>query len=104
MSSDEVKVKAKETLKNAKELLKAVRTSVHAELERTAPRVVNTLDRSFDKASRSLSDTLTVIDKKTGKDQLELLKAYRSFLQKQTEIIQTRISNLEGAPQKAEPR
>ena len=36
-----------------------------------------------------------VIDKKTGKEQLELLKVYRSFMQKQTEIVQARIADLE---------
>ena len=104
MSSGEVKAKAKETLKSATELLRAVKESVHAELEKTAPRVVNTLDKSFDKASRGLSDTLGVIDRKTGKEQLELLKAYGSFLQKQTEMIQSRISDLEREYPKAESK
>jgi DnaJ-domain-containing protein 1 len=103
MSSDEVQAKARETLRSMKELLKAVKTSAHRELEKNAPKVVNTLDRSFEKASNSLTDTLGVIDKKTTKEQLELLKAYRSFLQKQTQMIQTKITSLEREP-KAEPK
>lgn len=95
MSSEEVKAKAKETLRNVGELLKAVTESVDAELKKNAPMVANTLDRSFDTASRSLADTLRVIDRRTGKEQLELLKAYRSFIQKQAEIVQGRISDLE---------
>jgi len=95
MSSQEVKTKAKETLRSVKELLKAVTESVDAELKKNAPKVASTLDRSFETASKSLTDTLGVIDKKTGKEQLELLKAYRSFIQKQAEIVQGRISGLE---------
>jgi hypothetical protein len=96
MSSEDVKAKAKETLRSVRELLKAVTDSVDAELKRNVPRVANTLDRSFEKASKSLTDTLVVIDKKTAKEQLELLKAYRSFIQKQAEIVQGRITDLEG--------
>ena len=95
MSSEEVKAKAKETLRSVRELLQAVTESVDAELKKNAPKVANTLDRSFDTASKILVDTLGVIDRKTGKEQLELLKAYRSFIQKQTEIVQGRISDLE---------
>ena len=95
MSSKEVKAKAKETLKSVRELLEAVTESVDAELRKNAPRVADTLDRSFETASKSLTDTLGVIDRKTGKEQLELLKAYRSFIQKQAEIVQGRISDLE---------
>ena len=100
MSSGEVKAKARETLKSAKELLKAVKESVDAELKKSAPRVATALDRSFDRASKGLTDTLKVIDKKTGKEQLELLKAYRSFIQMQGEIVQGRIADLEkGEPE-----
>lgn len=95
MSSEEVKAKAKETLRSVEELLKAVTNSVDAELKKNAPRVANTLDRSFDTASKSLTDALGVIDRRTAKEQLELLKAYRSFIQKQEEIVQGRISDLE---------
>ena len=97
MSSEEVKAKAKETLRSVKELLKTVTEGVDAELKKNAPRVANTLDRSFETASKSLTDTLGVIDRKTGKEQLELLKAYKSFIQKQAEILQGRISDLEHA-------
>jgi len=97
MSSEEVKAKAKETLRSVKELLKTVTESADAELKKNAPRVANTLDRSFETASKSLTDTLGVIDRKTGKEQLELLKAYKSFIQKQSEILQGRISDLEHA-------
>jgi hypothetical protein len=94
MSSEEVEAKAKETLRSVRELLKAVTESVDAELGKNAPRVANTLDRSFETASKSLTDTLRVIDRQTGKEQLELLKACRSFIQKQAEIVQGRISGL----------
>ena len=95
MSSEEVKAKAKETLRSVRELMKAVTKSVDDELKKSAPRVANTLDRSFETASKSLNDTLRIIDRKTGREQLELLKAYSSFIQKQAEIVQGRISDLE---------
>jgi GTP cyclohydrolase I len=95
MSSQEVKAKAKETLRSVRELLEAVTENVDAELKKNAPRVANTLDRSFEAASKSLTDTLRAIDRKTGTEQVELLKAYRSFIQKQAEIVQGRISDLE---------
>jgi len=101
MSSDEVKAKAKETLRSVKELVKAVETSVHKELGKNAPKVVNTLDRSFERASTGLAETLRTIDKRTGREQLELLKAYKSFLQRQTDMIQARIAALEREPTKA---
>lgn len=95
MSSNEVKAKAKETIESVKELLKAVSENAQAELKKNAPKVAGTLDRSFERTSKGLTDTLGVIDKRTGKEQLELLKVYRSFMQKQTEIVQARITDLE---------
>ena len=95
MSSQELKLKLKETFKSVRELLIALRKATHEQLTRTAPRVARTLDKSFDRASRSLSDTLKLISKKTNREQLELLKAYRSFLQKQTEFVEAKIRALE---------
>ena len=93
MSSEEIKAKAKETAKNVGELLESVKKAVHARLSKEAPKVVNTLDSSFDKASKSLADSLAAIDKRTTKEQSELLKAYKSFLQKQTEIIDRKMAS-----------
>ncbi len=94
MSSGEVKAKAKQTAKSAVELLDAVKKAVHASLSKSAPKVVNALDSSFDKASKGLAETLETIDKSTSKEQAQLLKAYKSFLQKQTEIIDKKMASM----------
>ncbi len=94
MSGQDVKAKAKQTAKSAAELLDAVKKAVQASLSKNAPKVANALDSSFDKASKGLVDTLETIDKGTAKEQAELLKAYRSFLQKQTEIIDKKIASM----------
>ncbi len=87
MSSEEVKAKAKETAKNAGELLDAVTRAARARLSREVPNVADALDSSFAKASKGLTEALKTVDEMTRKEQAELLGAYRSFLQKQTEII-----------------
>ena len=97
----EVKQKAKETVKSAAELLEAVKNSAHARLSKEAPKVVNAIDDSFDRASKGLTDALKTIDKRTSKEQSELLGAYRSFLQKQTEIIDRKMASMNN--EKPEP-
>lgn len=96
MSAQEVKQKAKETLKSVREMLAKSEKAVHQQLEKTTPKVVNTLDASFEKASRGMSETLSTIDRKTRKEQIELLKAYRSFLQKQVDLIDGRLKAIES--------
>lgn len=102
MSAEEVRAKAKQTAKSVGELLDAVEKAAHARLSKEAPGVVNALDSSFDKASKSLTDTLKTIDKRTTKEQGELLKAYKSFLDKQTEIIEKRMASMKEREPKSE--
>lgn len=102
MSTEEVRAKAKQTAKSVGELLDAVKKAAHARLSKEAPRVVNALDSSFDKASKGLADTLKTIDKRTSKEQAELLKAYKSFLQKQAEIIEKKMASMKEQEPKAE--
>jgi DnaJ-domain-containing protein 1 len=94
MSTQEVREKARQTAKSVGELLDSVKKAAHARLSKEAPRVVNVLDSSFDRASKGLNDTLKTIDKRTTKEQAELLKAYKSFLDKQTEIIEKKMSSM----------
>lgn len=93
MSREEVRAKARQTAKSAGELLDAVKKAAKTSLQKTAPKVSDALDASFDKASKGLADTLKTIEKTTSKEQVELLKAYKSFLQKQTEIVDKRLSS-----------
>lgn len=95
MSAQEVKLKLKETIRSARELLLTLKKATHEQLRRTAPKVTHTLDKSFDRASKGLSDTLKLISKKTTREQLELLRSYRSLLQKQNEFVEAKIKALE---------
>ena len=99
MSKEEVKAKARETVKSAGELMDAVKKAAHAQLSNSAPKVMNALDSSFDKASKTLTDTLDTIGKRSSKEQVELLKAYRSFLRKQGEIIDKRMASMKEKTQ-----
>lgn len=49
------------------------------------------LDITFKNINHSFERTLKAIDDKTSKEQLELLRGYRSLLQKQLEMIDSRI-------------
>ena len=94
MSREEVKAKAKETVRSARELMDAVKKAINAQLSTSAPKVANALDGSFDRAARTLTDALGTIDQKTAREQVELLKAYRSFLEKQGEIVDRRMASV----------
>ncbi len=96
MSQQEIKDKAKQTLKSAQELVNSLTDAAHAELSKTAPKLAKTLDQEFDKAAGAFSDTLRTVDKSSSKEQAQLLGAYRSFLQKQTELIDRRLKDVEG--------
>ena len=103
MTSDEIRAKAKETAKSVSDLLDAVKRTAHARLVKEAPKVVDTIDQSFDRASKGLTDALKDLDKRTSKEQSEVLKAYRSFLQKQTEIIDKKMASIRRTPKEDEP-
>ncbi len=96
MSSDEVVEKFKETLRSAKELLVTVKKTANAELSKTAPKLVHSLDKSFEEATGALSDTLVIIDKEAKREKLQLLNTYKSFLKRQEELIDKRIKSAEG--------
>jgi hypothetical protein len=55
------------------------------------PSRVPALDKSIDKACQGLSKALSTIEKKTSSEHLELLKSYRSLLQKQVEFVDSEI-------------
>jgi hypothetical protein len=59
------------------------------------PKVANYLDKSIDEASKGFSDVMGSLDKRTSVEQQELLKAYSSFLQKQVQLVDKRLSSLE---------
>ncbi len=92
MSQEDIRDKAKRTWKNAEDLVAGLTDSAHRELSETAPKLTNALDEQFDNAAKAFSKAMNDIDKKTAKEQGDLLRAYRSFLQKQTEMIDRRLN------------
>lgn len=92
MPGDEIKAKAKQTWKSAQELANSLTDAAHKELAKSAPRLTNALDEQFDNASKAFSNAMNEIDRKTAKEQADLLRAYRSFLQKQTEMIDKKLN------------
>ncbi len=104
MNSLHVKKKVKETIKATKDFFAAAKKSVQVEISKEAPKLVHTLDKSIDKAGRDLSSVLNSIDKKTTTEQLQLLKAYRSFLRKQTGFVDEQISARERSQSAGKPR
>jgi hypothetical protein len=93
MSSNEVKEKARKTMEDVESLLRDAKKAAHEELSRKVPQAGKALDNALNTASKSLSDALQAAQKKTSKEQLELLRAYRSFLQKQTDFLDKKIES-----------
>ena len=50
----------------------------------------------MDEAGRALSNALSVIDKKAGHEQIELLNGYRTFLQGQVAFVDKRIKAIKN--------
>jgi signal transduction protein with GAF and PtsI domain len=97
MSSKEVKEKLKTTVKSVKELMEVVVKATHAEITSKSPKLVHTLDSSIDKASGAFTDALRTIDKRTLKEQRTLLEAYKTFLNKQIELLDRKLEDISGS-------
>jgi hypothetical protein len=95
MSSQQVTDKAKETLKNMKELLGKAEGSAKKTMARAAPAVQKSLDSSIDAAAKGFNSTLRTIDTRTLKEQKELLGAYRRFLASQVDLLDAGLKAIE---------
>lgn len=95
MSSEDLSEKAKQTLKAVKELLEKAEESTQKALEKAAPKLQKSVDTSMDAAAKGFTSTMKAIDGATGREQLELLKAYRRFINGQGALVDSRISVLE---------
>jgi len=62
----------------------------------TAPKVSSTIDDTIKRASETFEKTMTTIGTETKPQQVKLLKAYRSFLSKQVDLIEKRLQKLKG--------
>jgi hypothetical protein len=59
-----------------------------------APKVSATIDETWDKTSDTFKRTMTTIDAETKTQQVKLLRAYKSFLSKQVDVIEKRLKRL----------
>ena len=79
------------TIKNAEDFIESTKKSLQIELSKTAPQIQHDLDKTLEEAGHALSNALSSIDKKTNREQAELLIAYKFFLQKQIATKQSGI-------------
>jgi len=96
MSSEDLSEKAKQTLKSVKELLEKAEESTQKALEKAAPKLQKSVDSSMDAAAKGFSATMKAIDGATAREQLELLRGYRRFINGQGELVDSRIRVLEN--------
>jgi ElaB/YqjD/DUF883 family membrane-anchored ribosome-binding protein len=63
-------------------------------VQEKAPKVSATIDETLDKTSDTFKRTMNTIDTETKTQQVKLLRAYRSFLSKQVDVIENRLKRL----------
>ena len=63
-------------------------------VKEVSPKVSATIDESLEKASETFTRTMTQIDSQTRPQQVKLLKAYKSFLSKQVDMIEKRLNKV----------
>jgi hypothetical protein len=95
MNSDQATAKVKPALKAVKELLEKAEKGVQKELTKAAPKVQKTLDASLETGSKVFASTMKTIGVHTEKEQLELLRGYRRFLEAQVKYLDSKLRSLE---------
>ncbi|HVC27467.1 MAG TPA: hypothetical protein VND40_04845 [Nitrososphaerales archaeon] len=96
MTRHEIGEKANDALASGKALLRSMTKGAIEELARRAPELANSLDRPFEDAAVTFTQTLKTIDKRTRDERLELLRAYRTFIETQRVYIEGKIRSLEA--------
>jgi F0F1-type ATP synthase membrane subunit b/b' len=82
------------SIKSTEEFIESTKESLQKELSKTAPKIQHDLDRSLEEAGLGLSNALSSIEKKTNREQVDLLNAYKSFLQKQIAFVDDRLKSI----------
>ncbi len=80
-----------------KDLTSASKTMVDSTskfVKEKSPKVSATIDETIEKTSETFKRTMTKIDNETKPQQLKMLKAYRSFLSRQIDVIEKRLEKL----------
>ena len=90
-TTDKVRESVTASIKSAEEFIKSTKESLQIELSKTAPNLQHDLDKSLEEAGRGLSNALSSIQNKTNREQVDLLNAYKSFLQKQIAFVDDRL-------------
>lgn len=93
-ATQRVRNSVKASMKSTEEFIESTKESLQKELSKTAPKIQHDLDRSFEEAGRGLSNALSSIEKKTNREQVDLLNAYKSFLQKQIAFVDDRLKSI----------
>ncbi len=81
----------------SKDLASASKTlvgSTNKFVQDVSPKVSHTIDDTLEKASETFKRTMTSIDTQTKPQQIKLLRAYRSFLSRQVDLIEKRLEKL----------
>jgi hypothetical protein len=81
---------------SGKALFRSITMSANEGLAKRAPGLVNSLDRPFEDAAVTFTETLKTIDRRTKGDRLELLRAFRTFIETQRVYIEIKIRSLEA--------
>jgi hypothetical protein len=92
----DIEEKAADALQSGAALLRSMTKGANEELAKRAPGLANSLNRPFEDASATFTQTLKTIDKETKNDRLELLRAYRTFIETQRVYIESKIRSLEA--------
>jgi F0F1-type ATP synthase membrane subunit b/b' len=93
-TTDRVRDSVTASIKSAEEFIESTKESLQRELSKTAPNIQHDLDRSLEEAGRALSNAFSSIEKKTNREQVDLLNAYKSFLQKQIAFVDERLKTI----------
>ncbi|MGA2665065.1 MAG: hypothetical protein ABSF83_08990 [Nitrososphaerales archaeon] len=93
-ATDRVDRSVRDTIKSVEDYIESTKKSLQAELSKTTPKIEHALDQSMDEAGRALTNALESVDKKTSREQLEVLNGYRTFLQGQIAFVEERIKTI----------
>jgi F0F1-type ATP synthase membrane subunit b/b' len=90
-TKERVNKSVKDTIKSAEEFIESTKKSLQTELSKTTPKIEHALDQSLDDAGQALTNALKSVEKKTSREQLEMLNGYRAFLLGQISFVDDRI-------------
>ena len=93
-TSQRIRDSVNASIKSTEEFIESTKESLQKELSKRAPKIQHDLDKSFEEAGRGLSEALSSIEKKTNREQVDLLNAYKTFLKKQTAFVDDRVKKI----------